>query len=108
MFFAVSEFRFACFRGLHKNDPRNHTKSHEQRCFVWLRGSFSLPSQSLKTGNQDTMFFFDLDTGWKPAVRRQGVRSKFGANTCAMLLTLFMSADLETRERRNRGVGEMF
>jgi MFS family permease len=25
-----------------------------------------------------------------------------------MLLTLFMSADLETRERRNRGVGEMF
>src|SRR5436190_23789813 len=34
--------------------------------------------------------------------------SKFGANACAMLLTLFMSADLETREKRSRGVGEMF
>src|SRR6266446_7229738 len=44
----VSEFRFVCFCGLHKNDPRNHTKSHEQSCFVWLRGSFSISSQSLK------------------------------------------------------------
>src|SRR6266446_9611508 len=44
----LSEFRFVCFRGLHKNDPRNHTKSHEQSCFVWLRGSFSISSQSLK------------------------------------------------------------
>src|SRR5713101_1935683 len=44
----VSEFRFVCFRRLYKNDPRNHTKSHEQSCFVWLRGSFSISSQSLK------------------------------------------------------------
>src|SRR5882672_7506247 len=36
------------------------------------------------------------------------MRSKFGANPCAMLITLFMSADLETRGRRDRGVGEMF
>src|SRR5436190_24331847 len=34
--------------------------------------------------------------------------SKFGANACAMLLTLSMSADLQNQERRNRGVGEMF
>src|SRR6266404_2079706 len=44
----MSEFRFVCSCGLHKNDPRNHTKSHEQNCFVWLRGSFSNASRSLK------------------------------------------------------------
>src|SRR6266478_8657679 len=32
----------------------------------------------------------------------------FGANARAMLLTLFMSTNLEIKERRNRGVGEMF
>lgn len=36
----VSEFHFVCSRGLPKSDPRNHTKSHEQSRFVWLRGSF--------------------------------------------------------------------
>ena len=36
------------------------------------------------------------------------MRSKFGANAVAMLLTLTMSADLEIKERRNRGVGKMF
>src|SRR6266404_1145120 len=44
----MSEFRFVCSCGLHKNDPRNHTKSHEQNCFVWLRGSFSNAGRSLK------------------------------------------------------------
>src|SRR5712692_8745383 len=34
------------FLGLHENDPRNHTKSHEQSRFVWLRGSFSMASRS--------------------------------------------------------------
>src|SRR5713226_333804 len=32
----------------------------------------------------------------------------FGASPHAMLLTLFMSADLQIKERRNRGVSEMF
>src|SRR6266404_1129848 len=44
----VSEFRFVCSCGLHENDPRNHTKSHEQSRFVWLRGSFFIASRSLK------------------------------------------------------------
>src|SRR6266498_5345922 len=35
-----------------RNDPRNHTKSHEQRllCFVYLVGSSYLPGKSLKIG----------------------------------------------------------
>src|SRR5260370_4509372 len=37
----VSEFRFVCSCGLYENEPRNHTKSHEQSRFVWLRGSLS-------------------------------------------------------------------
>src|SRR5438552_16566793 len=57
----VSEFRFVCFRGLHKNDPRNHTKSHEQSCFVWLRGSFSISSQSLKIFQNRFRVNCDLD-----------------------------------------------
>src|SRR6266404_5462253 len=32
-------------RGL-GNDPRNHTKSHEQSRFVWFRGSSSMPGRS--------------------------------------------------------------
>src|SRR5258708_24782389 len=35
-------------------------------------------------------------------------RFQVGASAGAMLLTLFMSANLEIKERRNRGVGEMF
>src|SRR5260370_40719003 len=44
----VSEFRFVCSCGLHKNDSRNHTKSQQQSRFVWLRGSLSIASRPLK------------------------------------------------------------
>src|SRR5437870_12106689 len=44
----VSEFSFVCSCRLHKNDPRNQTKSREQSPFVWLRGSVPMASQSLK------------------------------------------------------------
>src|SRR5216683_2333794 len=36
-------------RGL-GNDPRNHTKSHEQCRFVWFRGSSSMPGRSQNRG----------------------------------------------------------
>jgi len=39
---------FVCSRGLHQNDPRNHTKSHEQSRFVLLRGSFCTASRPLR------------------------------------------------------------
>ena len=39
---------------------------------------------------------------------RSALESQFGASTARMLLTLFMSARLEMRPRRDRGLGEMF
>jgi tRNA A-37 threonylcarbamoyl transferase component Bud32 len=44
----VFAFRFACSCELPKHHPRNHTKSHEQIRLVWLRGSSSTASRSLK------------------------------------------------------------
>src|SRR5207244_966978 len=44
----VSELRFVRSCGLHKNDPQNHTKSHQQIRFGWLRGSPYIAGRSLK------------------------------------------------------------
>src|SRR6266851_855968 len=49
-----------------------------------------------------------MQVGSPRSAGRDACARTFGANPRAMLLTLFMSADLEIRERRNRGVGEMF